>query len=90
MTQTSSAIVAAVKPAMEYAMLCMIMRLANARYSARCVRTDQGTVYADVAVRHPGWRRGVALGHDARGLPTFQDPRVNPNYESDSMAPWRG
>jgi len=34
MTQTSSAIIVAIKPGMEYARLCMSMRLGNARYSA--------------------------------------------------------
>ena len=34
MTQTSSAIIVAIKPWMEYAKLCMGMRLGNARYSA--------------------------------------------------------
>jgi len=38
MTQMSSAIIAAVKPSMEYAKLCMGMRLRNVRYSAdQCV-----------------------------------------------------
>jgi len=34
MAQTHSAIILAIKPSMEYANLCMSMRLANARYSA--------------------------------------------------------
>jgi hypothetical protein len=34
MTQTKLAIIAATKPSMEYAKLCMSMRLGNARYSA--------------------------------------------------------
>jgi hypothetical protein len=34
MTQTNSAIIAAIKPSMEYADGCMSMRLGNARYSA--------------------------------------------------------
>jgi hypothetical protein len=36
-TQTNSAIIAAIKPSMEYAKLCMSMRLGNARYSAEPV-----------------------------------------------------
>jgi hypothetical protein len=35
MTQTSSAIIVAIKPSVEDAKLCMSMRLGNARYSAR-------------------------------------------------------
>jgi hypothetical protein len=34
MTQTSSAVILTVKSSMEYAELCMCMRLANVRYSA--------------------------------------------------------
>jgi hypothetical protein len=34
MTQTSSAIIVAIKTSMEYAKMCMSMRLGNARYSA--------------------------------------------------------
>jgi hypothetical protein len=34
MTQMSSVIIATVKPAVEYAKLCMSMHLGNARYSA--------------------------------------------------------
>jgi hypothetical protein len=34
MVQTSSAIMVTVKPSMEYAELCMGMRLGNVRYSA--------------------------------------------------------
>jgi hypothetical protein len=34
MTQTSSAIIVGIKPSMEYAKLCLSMRLGNARYSA--------------------------------------------------------
>jgi hypothetical protein len=34
MTQTSSAIIVAIKPRWKYAKLCMSMRLGNARYSA--------------------------------------------------------
>ena len=34
MTQTSSANIVAIKPSMEYAELCMSMRLGNARYSS--------------------------------------------------------
>jgi hypothetical protein len=34
MTQTSPAIIVAIKPSMEYATLCMSMRLGNVRYSA--------------------------------------------------------
>jgi hypothetical protein len=34
MTQTSSAIIVAVKSSMKYAELCMDMRLGNVRYSA--------------------------------------------------------
>jgi hypothetical protein len=33
MTQTSSAIIVVIKPSVEYAKLCMSMRLGNARYS---------------------------------------------------------
>jgi hypothetical protein len=34
MTQTSSAVIVTLKPSMEYAELCMGMRLGNVRYSA--------------------------------------------------------
>jgi hypothetical protein len=36
MTQTSSAVIVAIKPSMEYAKLRMSMRLGNVRYSATC------------------------------------------------------
>jgi hypothetical protein len=41
MTQTSSAVIVAIKPSMEYAKLRMSMRLGNARYSATYVYSDR-------------------------------------------------
>jgi hypothetical protein len=58
MTQTSSPIIVTVKSSMEYAELCMGMRLANVRYSAesdvsRLIRATGGAPTADMAPR-PG------------------------------------
>jgi hypothetical protein len=44
MRQMSSAIIVAIKPSMEYAMLCMSMHLGNVCYST-CRSVDAGAVH---------------------------------------------
>jgi hypothetical protein len=50
MRQMSSAIIVAIKPSMEYAMLCMSMHLGSVCYSA-CRSVDSGRAY--LADLHP-------------------------------------
>jgi hypothetical protein len=49
MMRTSSAIIVTINPSINYAKLCMSMRLSNARYSA-CVRVR----FHDQSVRNGG------------------------------------